>query len=349
MVNFKQYRILIVDDNQLARQTCRHLLTAEEGAGDFEVLEAGTGTEGLWRCRTEHPDCVLLDYLLPDVDGLEFITSLTNEHGDMAAPVIMITGYADYTVAVRAIKGGAADYLTKDKVTEHGLRRAITNAIEKAALHRQIALQRREVEHLASTDILTDLPNRRVLLERLGSELRRRRRYGAAVCFLLLDLDHFKRINDTHGHLIGDQILASVGQLLRTELRDLDMAGRYGGEEFGIVLPSTDLAAGRELAERMRGRLASAVYVLGHGQTFQVTGSFGLAEAEGFDQTISDLLTRADQALYDAKAGGRNRVHISIGPMTTTSAGPINRGTMPAQPLVRILLTEENLGEGERP
>lgn len=349
MVNAKPYRILLIDDNPLARETCRYLLTAGEGAGDFEVLEAGTGTEGLWRCRTDRPDCVLLDYLLPDVDGLEFITSLANEHGEMAAPVIMLTGYADYTVAVRAIKGGAADYLAKDKVTEHGLRRAITNAIEKAALHRQIALQRREVERLASTDVLTDLPNRRVLLERLDAELRRHRRYGTAVGFLLLDLDHFKRINDSHGHLIGDQVLASVGQLLRSELRELDMAGRYGGEEFGIVLPNTNLAAGRELAERIRGRLAAAVYVLSQGRNFTITGSFGLAEAEDADRSVSDLLSRADRALYDAKAAGRNCVRINAGGQTKVSNGASARGAMAARPFVRILLSEESTAQSEPP
>ena len=347
MINAKPYRILLIDDNPVARETCRYLLTAGDAAGDFVVLEAGTGAEGLRRCRSDQPDCVLLDYILPDVDGLEFITRLSNEQSEMAAPVVMLTGFADYAVAVRAMKGGAADYLAKDRVTEHGLRRAITNAIEKAALHRQIALQRREVERLASTDQLTELPNRRVLLERLDVELRRRRRYGTAVGFLLLDLDHFKKINDTHGHLVGDQVLASVGELLRSELRDLDLAGRYGGEEFGIVLPNTNLAAGRELGERMRSRLAAAVYVLHHGQSFAVTGSFGLAEAEGADQSVSDLLSRADQALYDAKAAGRNCVHFNTTGKTSANPAAASRRTIAAQPFVRILLSEESSKEGE--
>src|SRR5262249_47297160 len=129
MINAKPYRILLIDDNPVARETCRYLLTAGDSAGHLRRLQDGTGADGLRRCRSDQRDCVLLDYVLPDVDGLEFITRLSNEQSEMAAPVVMLTGFADYAVAVRAMKGGAADYLAKDKVTEHGLRRAITNAI----------------------------------------------------------------------------------------------------------------------------------------------------------------------------------------------------------------------------
>jgi diguanylate cyclase (GGDEF)-like protein len=346
MNNSKPYRVLIVDDNPIERATYRYLLSDEDGASKLDVLEAETGTEGLRRCLSEELDCVLLDYLLPDVDGLEFLTRLASDRGDMAVPVIMLTGYGDHTVAVRAMKGGATDYLAKGKVTENGLRRAITNAIQKSILRQQLYAQRQELERLATTDLLTDLPNRRVLLERLEDELRRFRRYGSPTCFLLLDVDHFKCINDKYGHLIGDQVLAAIGQLLHEGLRETDVAGRYGGEEFGVILPNTDLSAGRELAERLRLRFASAVYVLCRGQSLKITCSFGLTQAASSGQTATDLLSRADRALYKAKAGGRNQVHLaaakSADDFQLGLPAPAVKATTAKCPMIRLLLAAES-------
>jgi diguanylate cyclase (GGDEF)-like protein len=152
-----------------------------------------------------------------------------------------------------------------------------------------------------------------VLLERLELELRRCRRYGSRVCVLLLDVDHFKRVNDTYGHLAGDAVLVSVGQILRTRVRSTDVAGRYGGEEFCVLLPETDLEPGRELAERLRQHIAAERFPAAGGAVFHVTCSVGLAHFDSARQKVTDLLQAADEALYRAKQQGRDRVCVAAG------------------------------------
>ncbi|MFP4056416.1 MAG: GGDEF domain-containing protein [Candidatus Brocadiia bacterium] len=167
---------------------------------------------------------------------------------------------------------------------------------------------RRRLERLATTDGLTGLLNRRTVLERLETELTRCRRLALPLALVLLDVDHFKAVNDRHGHQAGDRVLAHVGRLLRAACRSYDLAGRYGGEEFILALPHADASQGRAAAERLRQRLAAAPVPLGDGEALAVTASLGVAvAAEGVD-TADALVAAADQALYKAKAAGRNRV-----------------------------------------
>jgi diguanylate cyclase (GGDEF)-like protein len=307
----RSYRVLLVEDSPEDRETFSRLLR-HSGGEDYQFVEAETAEEALELCRAQRPDCVLLDYRLPDRDGLDVLAQLAAADAEALVPVVMLTGQGNEAVAVQALQGGAQDYLVKGAVTAQGLRWAIHNAMEKVALRRQIERQRRELERLATTDVLTGVFNRRVLLERLELELRRCRRYGTRLCVLLLDLDHFKRINDAHGHLAGDAVLVAVGQLLRTRVRGTDVAGRYGGEEFGVLLPETDLEAGRELAERLRHHLAAEVFTSA-GNSFRVTCSIGVAHFMEAKQKATDLLQAADEALYRAKEQGRDRVCVAAG------------------------------------
>jgi diguanylate cyclase (GGDEF)-like protein len=307
----RSYRVLLVEDSPEDREAFSRLL-CNSGGEDYHFLEAETAEQALAMCREHRPDCVLLDYRLPDGDGLDVLAQLAAADVEALVPVVMLTGQGNETDAVQALQGGAQDYLVKGAVTAQGLRWAIHNAMEKVALRRQIERQRRELERLATTDVLTGVFNRRVLLERLELELRRCRRYGTRLCVLLLDIDYFKRINDTHGHLAGDAVLVSVGQILRTRVRGTDVAGRYGGEEFCVLLPETDLEPGRELAERLRHHLAAEVYTAA-GKTFRVTCSIGVAHFVEAKQKAADLLQAADEALYRAKEQGRDRVCVAGG------------------------------------
>ena len=165
----------------------------------------------------------------------------------------------------------------------------------------------RRVASQATTDGLTGLANRRTLDEELVLEWRRADRVGDSLAFILLDLDDFKRVNDTHGHQAGDAVLRAVGQVLLEGVRQVDLAGRYGGEEFALVLPETDLPGALKLAERLRVALETTPVELADGKTLQVTASFGVALKDELS-SADELVAVADEALYAAKRAGKNRV-----------------------------------------
>ena len=162
-------------------------------------------------------------------------------------------------------------------------------------------------EYLASTDVLTGLLNRRSLFERLEQETARCRRYGTPLSAVLIDLDHFKRVNDEHGHAAGDAVLKAVGQLIGSSIRELDIAARYGGEELCILLPQTGLEGAMTFAETLRRKLADITFEFG-GVELKVTASFGVASTEAVQVGGQALIQAADVALYSSKREGRNRV-----------------------------------------
>jgi diguanylate cyclase (GGDEF)-like protein/PAS domain S-box-containing protein len=167
---------------------------------------------------------------------------------------------------------------------------------------------RAQLEYLARYDELTELPNRDHFLSTLRNEMKRAKRYGNVFSLLLLDLDHFKRINDTYGHVQGDELLERVGEILNNQTRDLDTAGRYGGEEFGVFLPETPEGAACDFAERLREAIENIELPAENGGCVTITSSIGVSEFQSGDEEIKDVVRRADKVLYEAKETGRNRV-----------------------------------------
>ncbi len=165
----------------------------------------------------------------------------------------------------------------------------------------------RELEMMANTDVLTGLPNRRFLLTRLEEETAEADRFDRPLAFLLMDIDHFKQVNDRHGHMAGDEVLRHVGRIIQANLRRYDIAARYGGEEFAIAFPNCERDAAHAVASRIRERLEEDGVELSDEETLRVTASFGLV-ARRPGEAIEDMIRRADEALYEAKNGGRNRV-----------------------------------------
>jgi two-component system cell cycle response regulator len=304
----RQFHVLLVDDSAEDRATYERLITRVSPDEAYTFTTAETVAEALALCRRTRFDCVLLDYLLPDGDGLNLLAALKRPDEPLLLPVIVLTGQGDETVAVRAMKSGAQDYLGKNRVTSESLHRAMHHAMETVALLRKIEEQRTELTRLATLDELTGLYNRRFFMRRLHEEIERATRYGSPLSLLLLDVDHFKRVNDTYGHLVGDTVLASLAEIIRGTFRRTDVAARYGGEEFCALLTQTDLAGTEQVAERLRQGFAARAVELQDGTRLSVTCSAGVAEfgKDGIDG--GTLLKVADARLYRAKGAGRNRV-----------------------------------------
>jgi two-component system cell cycle response regulator len=189
--------------------------------------------------------------------------------------------------------------------------RAAVSAIQRATLIESTIADNRRLEELAHTDPLTQTLNRRALGERLAAEMERVRRYSTTMSVLLIDLDHFKQVNDTHGHLAGDEVLIEVAALLQRVVRAVDMVARYGGEEFVVVLPETSGAGAEAFAERLRELIEGQAFVASRGRAIRLTTSIGVSSFPDFGvESVEDLLTKADQALYRAKSEGRNRVRV---------------------------------------
>ncbi len=215
-------------------------------------------------------------------------------------------GYALGTLCVMDVKPGRLD--AGQRRLLQGLARQVMALIELRAKEKALQASLHELEQLATTDELTGLHNRRSLLHRLKFEVARTRRFRTPLSAVMIDLDHFKRVNDEYGHAAGDRVLADIGRLLRENIRVIDIAGRYGGEELCLLLPNTPAEGARKLAESLRAKIAAQVHHDG-ARSIEVTASFGIASFNHMEIDDADsLLRQADAALYRAKQNGRNRV-----------------------------------------
>jgi two-component system cell cycle response regulator len=299
-------RILVVDDSQVVRRAVGEMLRK---AG-HSVDEAGDGNSAVRRLEATEYDVVITDLRMPERDGFGVLEAV--RQASLSTEVIILTGThaKDVDCAVRALRLGAHDYLQKPPNNAEQVIVTVDRALEKKRLREANLRLLRQLEELSFTDPLTGALNRRAFDNALRREVSRARRYGLVISLLLIDLDHFKRVNDTLGHPAGDEILKAFVKRLERALRESDALHRYGGEEFAILLPHTAEAGGRELGERLLAATAREPFVVNH-RDVVVTASAGLACLNGDELQHLDLVELADRALYLAKQRGRNRLECA--------------------------------------
>jgi diguanylate cyclase (GGDEF)-like protein len=301
-------RILLVDDAPEHLQLLRQMLRE---TSDVEFV--GSGEEALAAAQTR-PDLVLLDVAMPEMDGYEVCRRLKLDRTTQDIPVIFLTECDAETEEARALRLGAVDYITKP----------IGSPVVQTRILNQIAISRNntELKRLATTDPLTGSFNRRHFLELAGKEVARMRRYRHAMSCLMMDIDHFKRVNDTYGHDVGDRAIIATSQMTKQALRTEDVFGRIGGEEFAAMLPMTRLDKAEQVAERVRLAIAGIRVALSATEQLSFTVSIGLVEVAPDRETFEQAMKRADLALYQAKHDGRNRVvTVALGPTLLAANG----------------------------
>ena len=291
--------VLVAEDSLVVRAVLRRQLE-EHG---YRVVEADDGAEALRLSREHRPDVILLDVEMPRLDGHQVLAELKADATLADTPVVFLTGRTKTEDVVDALRLGAHDYLRKP--FDHAeLIARVTAAARVKALHDELQRRADELDRVSRTDTLTGLYNRRHLDEHLRSMVSGAKRRKQWLAVLMVDVDHFKNVNDTLGHAAGDEVLCEVARRLTRGLRAEDVAGRWGGEEFLVLLPQTDLDGALVAAERLRSLIAGGPVRLADG-TVPVTVSVGCAS--GLGPEGEDLVQRADAALYDAKEAGRNR------------------------------------------
>jgi two-component system cell cycle response regulator len=296
--------VLVVDDSATVRSTLRHHLS---GHG-YSVVEAEDGAEALDRIRDTRPDTVLLDVEMPGLDGRDVLEAMRADGALADIPVVFLTAQADATDIAAGLEAGAHDFLRKPfDVIELVAR--VSAAVRVKQLQDELRRRYDDLNAQSRLDPLTGVFNRGHLEEHLHELCSASRRHRFPVSVLMIDLDHFKLVNDSHGHPTGDEVLRHAAAAMRTCLRGEDAPGRWGGEEFMLVLPYADRSGAMAVAERVRAAIAAVSVPVGHGPAVAVTASVGVCSEVGAD--ADELVRRADAALYEAKAAGRNRVVLA--------------------------------------
>lgn len=299
--------ILIIDDTKTLRQQILEILQQAELFEHYH--EAGDGIEGFKTLLSESIDVILCDVEMPGMDGFKFLRMVASREELQDIPVILLTSHGDDETKIRGLEEGASDYVTKPFNPAELLAR-VKVQLKIKSLQDRLKESNRQLRELSLTDALTGLANRRHLMDILTVEFERSRRTDTPFSLLMLDLDHFKRINDDYGHQQGDTVLRALAELMKSHLRQYDTAARYGGEEFALVLPETDLVEAAGVAERLRREVAELVFA-GPLNGLSLTTSVGVASTPHKQiNHVEDMIRIADEALYSAKESGRNRVEV---------------------------------------
>ena len=302
-------RVLVVQAEPSERAFQRSLF-AEAG---MSVVEACSGSEALDYLATDHPDLVVLGRMLPDMDGLDLLPRLKSSELDFI-PVLVASHRSETAERVRGLQLGADDYISRPCDPAELLARARA-LLRTKQTHDRIRKLQLTLEQMVVSDPLTGLHNRRFLMDRLRQEMQRSDRHGEPLAFAMIDLDGFKTINDLYGHVLGDKVLRAVGNAISRSIRLSDIAARYGGDEFAVILPQTPPEGAMRVCERLLRAISEAGFQDDSGKICRVTASLGLAYYPADDvETPEDLVHSADGALYGAKRSGKNR-YSAVRPM----------------------------------
>jgi two-component system cell cycle response regulator len=305
-------KILVADDDAVSRHMMQRLLERN----GYEVVTAENGREAAEKLTTEDgPRLALIDWMMPELDGPGVCRAIRNRHSGSYVYITLLTSKQSSEDIVTGLEAGADDYLTKPCNAEE-LKARLRTGVRILDLEDKLVEAREEMRFRATHDALTSLWNRGSILGELDRELIRCRRNHDTLSILICDVDHFKKINDDHGHLAGDDVLKQVASCFLASVRAYDMVGRYGGEEFLFLLIGCNGTMAHRRAEEVRDAIACHRFVTAH-VTLSITISIGTLTSSdwGDDLTASQLLHEADQALYRAKIKGRNCVasaHPSI-------------------------------------
>jgi diguanylate cyclase (GGDEF)-like protein len=298
--------ILIVDDDPDVRVFVRAVLESD----GHQVIEAGSGQEAIQRLRIRRPSLVLLDVMMPAMDGFAAVHAIKREPGPFV-PVILLTALDDPASRAKGINAGADEILAKP-VHPFELRLRCRAMLRIQHLTEELHAANKRLRALARTDELTDVRNRRGLRSALTREFRRAERYGGKLTVLAFDVDRFKAVNDMYGHAVGDNVLFATAQALKRGVREVDVVGRVGGEEFVVLAPETPSHDAFALGERLRRAVSERVVTMPAGGEVRVTVSCGIATlSDVHARTPEELLGYADSALYRAKALGRDRCEVA--------------------------------------
>ena len=303
-------RLLVVEDSPTQGSQTKQEL---EQLG-YEVRWVKTGIDALKWARQDPPDLIILDVVMDDLDGFAVCRWLKLHNTTRDIPIIMLTVRSEIEDKVHGLQIGADDYLPKPfsrrelEARIFAALRVKTTQAELVERNRQLESMLHHVESLAITDPLTGIFNRRRFTDVLRREVALARRYKNSLALLMLDLDHFKMINDRFGHDAGDDVLRSVAAALTSGLREVDLAARYGGEEFAVVLPQTSKANAAIVARRIAAQVGNLVHSF-QGENVSLTASIGIADITDLKVADADNLVKAaDLALYEAKRAGRNKI-----------------------------------------
>jgi len=302
------FQILVVEDYQETRELITEVL---QNNPEYKVVAVENGEMAMKMFTEREFDLIITDIKMPGLDGLELLANIQQRNPDL--PVILVTGFGD-DYGAKGLEMGAEDCIFKPFNTNELLLR-VARVLKYSKLRQLkdlLMLKNEELRKMAITDGLSQIYNRRYFLELLEREFPRAQRYKLNLACIMIDIDHFKAVNDHYGHLQGDFVIQTIGAIIKEEIREIDIPARYGGEEFIVLLPETDARGTIAVAERLRKRTENENFTRNQAiretQQLHITVSIGVAV---FPETNivhpNDLINTADDALYKAKKEGRNR------------------------------------------
>jgi two-component system, cell cycle response regulator len=302
----EQIKILVADDSPVYRKLVEQTLQPDQ----YSILFANGGRNALELFNRHRPALVIADWNMPDLSGIEVCRQIRASAKDSSTYVIIATSASEKDKVVEGLEAGADDYLTKPFHPKELLARVEVGR-RLIELQQQIESQNRILKDLALTDALTGLPNRRAVEDWAKGQLSAAVRHGFSLWVVIADLDNFKVINDTHGHDAGDTVLREFAEILKKRIRNSDICGRTGGEEFIMIFTHAEECNVGIVVARILRELREHEFSFG-GKPVQVTASFGIAGFQGKGMPdFAKLVSQADAALYAAKRGGRNRIEVA--------------------------------------